>query len=228
MRETTALMLISNKITYAKQRKSKTLIINLLGGPCAGKSKIALLLTGRLKELGIRAEYVSEVAKDHVYNHNSFLLDGSMRNQTKILIDQLKRLNCPYFSGMVDIIVTDSPIILNAAYNIDASKDYIKKVSKLSNCYNNIYFFIDRDNHFDKVGRNQNTLDECIELDTKIKGILKKTNTQYSIVKAGNIEKILNKIVLHGQKSPKKATKKTKPRTNNKKPKNTKKSPKRA
>lgn len=217
MREAAAILLINNKITYAKQNKSKTLVINLLGGPCAGKSKLALLLTGRLKELGIRAEYVSEVAKDHVYNQNNTFLDGSMRSQTKILIDQLKRLNCPYFSGMVDIVVTDSPLILNVAYNKEATKDYIQKVFKLSKCYNNVYFFINRDNNFDASGRNQKTLQECIDIDNIIISLLNKLKIKYKNIKCDDIQNILNEIILHGQKKPKKQTKNTKTRksTNN-------------
>ena len=51
-------MLIGERISSVKQKKSSALVVNLAGGPCAGKSKVGLLLAAKLKQLGLRAEYV--------------------------------------------------------------------------------------------------------------------------------------------------------------------------
>ena len=44
----------------------ETLVINLIGGPCSGKSTIAAELFARLKKMGIKTELVSEYIKDEV------------------------------------------------------------------------------------------------------------------------------------------------------------------
>ena len=41
----------------------ETLVINLIGGPCSGKSTIAAELFARLKKMGIHCELVSEYIK---------------------------------------------------------------------------------------------------------------------------------------------------------------------
>ena len=45
------------------------IVINLFGEPSAGKSTAAMDITARLKRKGINAEYVSEFAKDKVYEN---------------------------------------------------------------------------------------------------------------------------------------------------------------
>ena len=49
---------------------TKTIVINLFGEPSAGKSTAAMDITSRLKRSGINAEYVSEFAKDKVWEGN--------------------------------------------------------------------------------------------------------------------------------------------------------------
>ena len=44
----------------------KTIVINLIGGPCSGKSTVAAELFARLKKMGIKTELVSEYIKDRI------------------------------------------------------------------------------------------------------------------------------------------------------------------
>ena len=48
----------------------ETLVINLIGGPCSGKSTIAAELFARLKKMGVHCELVSEYIKDRIYEEN--------------------------------------------------------------------------------------------------------------------------------------------------------------
>lgn len=48
----------------------KTIVVNLFGEPSAGKSTATMDITAELKRVGVNAEYVSEFAKDKVYEHN--------------------------------------------------------------------------------------------------------------------------------------------------------------
>lgn len=47
-----------------------TIVINLFGEPSADKSTCAMDITAKLKRRGINAEYVSEFAKDKVWENN--------------------------------------------------------------------------------------------------------------------------------------------------------------
>ena len=47
-----------------------TIVVNLFGEPSAGKSTCAMDITAQLKRHGVNAEYVSEFAKDKVYENN--------------------------------------------------------------------------------------------------------------------------------------------------------------
>lgn len=47
-----------------------TIVINLFGEPGVGKSTAAMDITAKLKRKDINAEYVSEFAKDKVYENN--------------------------------------------------------------------------------------------------------------------------------------------------------------
>ena len=47
-----------------------TIVVNLFGEPSAGKSTCAMDITAQLKRHSINAEYVSEFAKDKVYENN--------------------------------------------------------------------------------------------------------------------------------------------------------------
>lgn len=52
-----------------------TIVVNLFGEPSAGKSTCAMDITAQLKRHGINAEYVSEFAKDKVYENNGEVLN---------------------------------------------------------------------------------------------------------------------------------------------------------
>ena len=93
---------------------STTLIVNIYGGPGAGKSTTALQLVAELKKLGYHADYVSEVAKELVYAKDLEHLDGTLINQSKILSEQKRRLDI--MLDNVDVVVTDSPLLLNTVY----------------------------------------------------------------------------------------------------------------
>ena len=54
---------------------TKTLIINLMGGPCSGKSTIASGLFYNLKKLGYNCELALEFAKDKVWEESIKVLD---------------------------------------------------------------------------------------------------------------------------------------------------------
>jgi hypothetical protein len=124
-------------------------VVNLLGGPGAGKSTNALLLTGKLKKAGYNAEYTGEYAKDCVW-----------RKAENILEDQIyifgKQNNRQFrLKNQVQFTITDSPLILNLHYGNHLGPTFKKLALETFNSYNNINFFIERTKVYNPVGRMQ-------------------------------------------------------------------------
>ena len=153
----------------------KPVVINLTGAPGAGKSTGAAKLFYELKTLGINCELVSEFAKDKTWEHNATALNC----QEYIFGKQSYRLKrC---RDEVDVIITDSPLLLTIIYTRD---EIIKKpltdlVMAVYNSYDNINFFINRVKPYNPKGRNQ-TADESDALSAEIKNLYQQLNIPYT------------------------------------------------
>lgn len=135
--------------------------------------------------LGLNVELVTEVAKDYVWEHN----EKSLNCQPYIFGKQCYRLDrC---KDEVDIIVSDSPLILGAFYNKDKSiePEFTKTVVKKFKQYNNLNFFVNRVDHkYELKGRLHN-YEESLQLDSQIKKNLKKFHIPFTYID-GNIEEV--------------------------------------
>ena len=94
-----------------KESFGNTLIVNLFARPGGGKTTCAWDIASKLKQRGIEAEYVSEYAKELVWDGKTEMLDGSLKNQKKLYDEQNRRVQ--RLLGKVDVVVTDSPAILS-------------------------------------------------------------------------------------------------------------------
>ena len=153
----------------------KTKIVNLFGGPGCGKSTGAAYIFANLKMAGVNAELVTEFAKDKTWEHNS----KALTCQPYVFCKQSYRMDrC---ADEVDVIVTDSPLFLSAMYNddTDIEPEFTKTVIKKFNEFNNFNYFLRRCKTYNPKGRNQ-TEEEAIELDKKIKKNLDNFGIQYS------------------------------------------------
>jgi hypothetical protein len=155
--------------------KDKTLVINLIGGPCAGKSTLRAGVFYELKKLGINCEEAPEYAKDKTYEQSLKVLD----NQIYVFAKQHHRVL--RLCGIVDVIVTDSPILLSIVY--DASKDDLFKQFILQEYrkFNTMTYYVQRKYEYEQVGRNQ-TFDGALELDTEINRMLVDNNVPFKPV----------------------------------------------
>ncbi|MFA5769712.1 MAG: hypothetical protein WC871_09270, partial [Bacteroidales bacterium] len=61
-----------------------TLIVNLFGGPASGKTTCAWEIASKLKKQRLVTEYVSEYAKELVWDEKLDILDGSEPHQHHI------------------------------------------------------------------------------------------------------------------------------------------------
>lgn len=182
--------------------KNNTVVVNLFGGPGAGKTTCAWEIASELKKRNLVVEYVPEYAKELVWDGQIELLNGTFENQSAVFKEQKRRID--RLIGKVDAIITDSPLLLLAAYiKEDKERFEIMAVAEHKK-YNNFCLFINRGKVFEQEGRIHN-LEQSEELDKYIKNILERNRIYYgayyhvtmpTVVK--NIQTTLKK--LQGQK----------------------------
>lgn len=141
----------------------KTKIINLFGSAGAGKSTQALGIVPMLRLAGYSVEYVSEYAKDVVYEENFTKLE----DQLYIFAKQNRRMERVLSQGF-DFIVTDSPLFLSYFYGLKYNTliDGLDQV--IINCIqksDNINIFLHREHAYQKEGRVQT--DEESKIDSE-------------------------------------------------------------
>lgn len=158
-----------------------TKIINIIGEPSAGKSTLALELTANLKRQGINAELVTEFAKDLVWDNNL----EALKNQEYIFAEQHKRIK--RLVGKVDVIVTDSPLLLSTIYieTTDTCKSLINFIEDTVNTYDNDYYYLKRNHPYQQVGR-IHTEDEAKFIGTKLDKLSDKLNAHLLYSKDSN------------------------------------------
>lgn len=118
----------------------ETLVVNLFGSPCSGKTKLAHHITDKLKECHLNVEFVPEIAKQYLWAGRT----KELLCQPSIFGRQLENMNLLY--GQVDYIIMDSPILLSAIYSSGWPESFKKSVIDIHNMYNSINFFLQRGN----------------------------------------------------------------------------------
>lgn len=142
----------------------KTIVVNAFGGPGSGKTTAAWEICSELKKAGILAEYVSEYAKELVYEMNGEgyvaerakkLLNGTMESQSVLFAEQKWRVD--RLMGQVAVVVTDSPIMLSAIYANDKTQEFEDNIIRQFCDYTSFNFVMQRDNNivYEETGRLQ-------------------------------------------------------------------------
>jgi len=143
-----------------------TIVVNLFGGPGTGKSTLASQIFTELKWKGVSVELVTEFAKDLVWEDRA----NALADQLYILGKQHHRIH--RLMDKVDVIITDSPLLLSLIYGEDKMPlSFGPLVYDVFNYYDNMNYFLKRFKEYDPKGRYQNE-DEAKELDEKIRGVL--------------------------------------------------------
>lgn len=160
-----------------------TKIINLLGSPGSGKSTCAAGIFYRLKLAGANVELVTEVAKDFVWSKRY----DCMRSQPLIFGKQLYRIE--RLIDKVDIVVTDSPIILSPIYADKYPDSFAQSVVDIFNTFDNVNYFVKRVKPYVPIGRRQSAESSAL-LAQKIMDFLLDKAISYSIIE-GNEQAVI-------------------------------------
>ena len=143
------------------------ILINLFGAPGAGKSTGAAYIFSKLKMHGVNAELVTEFAKDKVWEESKAVFN----NQAYIFGKQYFKISrC---ADKVDVVVTDSPLLLSLVYNNDPvlGEEFNNLVRKVFNSYNSRNYYLQRTKEYNPVGRFQNEA-ESDQIGDKILNLL--------------------------------------------------------
>lgn len=175
----------------SKDLHKKTLVVNFYAGPGAGKTTAALELTAALKKAGYDVEYVSEYAKELVREGKLDVLD----DQKAVIEEQYKRLHNMAVSG-VEIIVTDSPLLLGQVYGqgkIDEA--YHKQIREYYDSFDNFNLRVVRaeDSTYQQEGRVENE-SQAKDLDERIRTMLIENKVFYGNYQRDEIEKTVERI----------------------------------
>ena len=155
------------------QTYKNTLIINLIGGPCCGKSTISAELFSRLKKMGIKCELCPEYIKDRIYEDNKTIPTN------QIAIFGMEHYGISTKIGKVDCIIHDGSFINNIEYNCEDNPKFNELVVSEYNRYNNLDFFIDRGTiPFEDYGRIHD-LEQSKNIDIEIKKLYEKYGLKY-------------------------------------------------
>ena len=165
------------------------IVINLFAGPGSGKSTTCAGLFHKLKLAGVNCVMALEYAKDKVWEESYKILD----DQIYVFGKQLHRIF--RLKDKVDVVITDSPLPLSIYYDKSANPYFADLVMNQFNEFNNINYFIVRDDTYNPKGRMQ-TEQEAKEIDSVVSLILGYYNIKYTkVTKSEAVDKIFNDVM---------------------------------
>lgn len=152
------------------------IVINLFGGPGAGKSTTAAGLFWLMKNRGLRVELVTEYAKALAWAKRG----EELTDQFYIYAKQHHRQHV--LKGQVDYVITDSPLLLTLLYTSHIEPpSYRQFVIDTFHSYENVNFFVQRVKPYQAIGRWQDE-EEAMHLDTCTRKLLHDLRIGYNNV----------------------------------------------
>lgn len=170
-----------------------TKVVNLFGGPGAGKSTTAAGVFYELKRRNVSCELVREFAKDKVWEGSEHVLS----QQIYVFAKQLKRMLD--LQGKVDVIITDAPIALSLVYGQHLSDSFKSLVDEEFSAFENENFYIDRAKAYVGAGRLQ-TEKEARAIDLRVADMLSVRGYSFTAVTGDGlaVETIVKRLDARG------------------------------
>jgi nicotinamide riboside kinase len=165
--------------------------INFFAGPGAGKSTLAAKVFAEMKVRGHDVEHISEFVKTMAHeghfpeSYDQFYIMGQQLHREDVALRH------------VDMIVTDSPILLGAAYaqfyNFDAHEHLIAISEFFDEDFPALNFFIERTVKYDPKGRFQES-SQVEAVDVALRRIMNSAPVEYEVVRVDQFDAIMEKI----------------------------------
>lgn len=155
------------------------IVINLWGAPGSGKSTTAAGLFFLMKINKYKVELVTEYAKDLVWERH----DTMFENQLSIFSEQNRRLHRLVDHG-VDFAITDSPLLLPSFYKPHGYyRAFDSLVAETFHGYNNLNYFLERVESFEKIGRRHNE-EESLAIAVKLQKFMADYGVEFQRMEA--------------------------------------------
>ena len=172
----------------------KTLYLEFVGRPSSGKSTTAHGVFSELKKRGVKTEFVGEYAKELVYRKDF----NKLGDQFMVSSEQNFRENL--LSGVVDIVVTDTSLLLGNVYNVGYEcgviRDMIQEMRK-DKKYLTI-FVNNKNGDFSEYGRTQSK-EQALTLNEVIKESVKGCGgTLFEVDKDGGVDSVMEILSCNG------------------------------
>ena len=169
-----------------------TLVVNFFGAPGSGKSSLTGGLFYDLKTHHyINCEMAREVAKRKVWAGDQ----ESLKDQD--YISALQRRELELLIGQVDVVISDSPLLLACIYNPPYYPDSFREFTKWSfDQYNNLNFLVKRTNPYNPRGRNHNE-QESNEIHEQMIALLDEFQLPYHSVVSDSLDEVSQIVRQH-------------------------------
>lgn len=161
-------------------------VINLFGGPGAGKSTLSAGVFYVLKRLGVNCELVTEYAKRKVWEESFKTLE----DQLYVLAKQ--EHSQAIAADKVDVLITDAPTSLSLYYGKNLSPTFKALVREVCKKYDNLNYLVERGNRkYNPAGRTQ-TKEGAIAVDNGVEEVLDEEKIPYKRVESKAIDENLS------------------------------------
>lgn len=159
------------------KKKKQAIVVNLISGPGTGKSIITARLFEKLKlkyiSCDISMEYIKRKLREKALKviESQIYIFGKQQFQLFTMKDE------------VEVIITDSPIILSAIYDKTECPHLRALILKEFKSYKNMTYFIERDQKakYEQEGRYQD-LEGAKQVDKKVKKFMDDHKIPYKII----------------------------------------------
>lgn len=164
------------------------IVVNLFAGPSRGKSVLAADVFSALKKRNVNCELINEYAKSRVWEESYKTLD----DQVYVFAKQSHRqFTC---KDKVDVIITDSPILLSIVYDKSRSESLKQLVIDVFRSYHNLNYLLDYSFGYQTVGRIQDE-ETANNIHEEIRELLDNTVGMYYVLKEPDPDLIVNKVL---------------------------------
>ena len=147
------------------EKRKRTLVVNLYGGPGSGKSTLMAKLFYKLKVRGVEVEMATEYAKDLVWEERQ----ADFEDQIYIFGKQLHRIN--RVLGKVDVCICDSPIQNSYVYIKEENPELRSLIDSEFKKLRTFNLYVKRGVKYVQNGRNENEYEATV-IDRKIEQVL--------------------------------------------------------
>ena len=159
------------------KKDKETLIVSCFAGPGSGKSTTMAGVFAGLKLKDVNCEMVPEYAKGKVWEQSH----GILKNQIYLFAKQYHSIE--RVRGKVDVIITDSPILLGLIYDNTGIPEFKNLMLAVNKKHRTLNFLLKRNKRYNPSGRLQNE-EEAKELDKKIKAMMDENAIKYETLPA--------------------------------------------